>query len=117
LDWVLVSSSYARGNENNQSQPDGQYYLGPGISPGYGTVNLAAHYQLPRHLQLFAEVNNLLDHRYYTAAQLGPTAFTDSGAFIARPFPAVDGTYPIQHATFYAPGAPRGAWAGIRVRF
>jgi outer membrane receptor protein involved in Fe transport len=117
LDWVLVSSSYARGNENNQSQPDGQYYLGPGTSPGYGTVNLAAHYRVQRHLQLFLEVNNVLDHRYYTAAQLGPTGFSSTGAFIARPFAAIDGNFPLQHATFYSPGAPRGAWGGIRLQF
>jgi outer membrane receptor protein involved in Fe transport len=37
---VAASSAYARGNENNDQQPDGIYYLGPGMSPGYGVVNL-----------------------------------------------------------------------------
>jgi outer membrane receptor protein involved in Fe transport len=87
LDFVAVSTSYARGNENNQSQPDGVYYLGPGTSPGYGLVNAGAHYQLLKRLQLFVQINNLLDHPYYTAAQLGPTGFTNQGTFIARPFP------------------------------
>ena len=32
VDVVAVSSSYARGNENNQHEPDGTYYLGPGRS-------------------------------------------------------------------------------------
>ena len=117
LDWVLTSTSYARGNENNLSRADGLYYLGPGTSPGYGVGNLAARYRLQKHLQAFLEVNNLLDHRYYTAAQLGPTGFTAAGNFIARPFVAVNGDFPLQHATFYSPGAPRGAWGGIRLQF
>ena len=36
------SSSFARGNENNQHQPDGTYYLGPGSTAGYAVVNLGA---------------------------------------------------------------------------
>ena len=117
LDFVAVSTSYARGNENNLSQPDGIYYLGPGTSPGYGVVNVGGHYQLQKRVQLFAQINNLLDHHYYTAAQLSPTGFSNQGTFIARPLPAVDGNFPIVHATFYAPGAPIGAWGGIRISF
>jgi outer membrane receptor protein involved in Fe transport len=118
LDFVAVSKSFARGNENNLSQPDGVYYLGPGTSPGYGVVNLGARYQLRKRVQLFVQINNLLDHHYYTAAQLGPTGFTNQGTFISRPFPAdADGNFPIVHATFYAPGAPIGVWGGIRFRF
>jgi outer membrane receptor protein involved in Fe transport len=117
LDLVAVSGSYARGNENNQSRADGVYYLGPGTSPGYAVVNLAARYQLRKRLQIFVQVDNLLDRHYYTAAQLGPMGFTAQGTFIARPLPAVDGNFPIVHATFYAPGAPIGAWGGIRVTF
>jgi len=89
LDFVGVSCSYARGNENNLSQPDGIYYLGPGAPPGYEVVNLGGRYQLHRKIQLFAQIDNLFDHHYYTAAQLAPTGFTNSGTFIARPFPAV----------------------------
>ncbi|HWB86354.1 MAG TPA: TonB-dependent receptor [Bryobacteraceae bacterium] len=117
LDFIAVSTSYARGNENNMSQPDGVYYLGPGTSPGYGVVNVGARYQATRRVQLFVQINNLLNHRYYTAAQLGPTGFTARGAFIARPLPAIDGDFPVVHATFYAPGAPIGAWAGVRIQF
>jgi hypothetical protein len=65
-------------------------------------------------LELFAKINNLLDRRYYTAAQLGPVGFTDTSAFIARPLPAVNGEFPAVRATFFAPGAPRGVWAGRR---
>ena len=79
--------------------------------PGYIT-------QLHPRLQLLAQIDNLLDHHYYTAAQLGPTGFNNQGTFAARPFPAAaDGTFPLVHATFYAPGAPLGAWGGIRLKF
>jgi outer membrane receptor protein involved in Fe transport len=117
LDFVAVGRSFARGNENNLDQPDGVYYLGPGFSPGYGVVNLGAHYQLQKKVQLFVQIDNLLDHRYYTAAQLGPSPFDNAGNFVARPFAAVDGNFPIRTSTFFAPGAPIGAWGGIRVRF
>jgi outer membrane receptor protein involved in Fe transport len=117
LGLVAVSGAFARGNENNLHQPDGQFYLGSGRSPGYAVVNLGARYQMARWLQFFAQVNNLFDRKYFTAAQLGSTGFTADGNFIARPFPAVDGEFPAQHATFYAPGASRGAWGGVRIRF
>jgi len=117
LDFQAASTSFARGNENNLSYPDSPYYLGPGTSPGYGVVNLGAHYQLVKRVQVFVQLNNLLNHRYYTGAQLGPTGFTDSGTFIARPLPPVAGEYPLQHATFYSPGAPLGAFGGLRVTF
>jgi len=112
-----VSSSYARGNENNQHQPDGIYYLGPGTSDGYGVLNFGGRYQLNHRLQLLVQIDNLLDCRYNTAAQLGPTGFTNTGTFIARPLPASGGEFPILHATFYAPGAPTTFWAGMRVKF
>ncbi len=113
-----MGRSFARGNENNLDQPDGVYYLGPGFSPGYGVLNLGAHYQVQKRVQLFVQINNLLNHRYYTAAQLGSTPFNNAGAFIARPFPQTsDGDFPIRSTTFFAPGAPIGAWGGIRFTF
>lgn len=117
INLFAFSSAYARGNENNLHQPDGTYYLGSGTSPAYAVVNLGARYQVAKAVQVFGQVNNLFDRRYYSSAQLGPTGFTDNGSFIARPFPAVDGEYPGRHATFYAPGAPRGIWGGLRFTF
>jgi outer membrane receptor protein involved in Fe transport len=117
LDFEAVGRSFARGNENNRDQPDGVYYFGQGYSPGYGVVNVGARYQLRKRVQLFVEVNNLLNHRYYTAAQLGPTPFDNAGNFVAQPFAPVNGNYPIRTTTFLAPGAPIGAWGGIRLSF
>lgn len=114
---VGVSSSLARGNENGRHQPDGRYYLGQGSSPGYAVVNLGGRYDLHRRLHLFAQVNNLFDRRFYTGAQLGVSGFTAAAGFIARPFPAINGEFPLQGVTFLAPGAPRAAWVGLGVRF
>ena len=118
LDFDAVGRSFARGNENNLDQPDGIYYLGQGFSPGYAVVNLGAHYQVQKRTQLFVQINNLLNKRYYTAAQLGPSPYDSNQNFAARPFPAdTNGNFPIRTSTFFAPGAPIGAWGGIRFTF
>ncbi|HVY90353.1 MAG TPA: TonB-dependent receptor, partial [Hyphomonadaceae bacterium] len=110
---------YARGNENNEHQPEGAFYLGPGKTDGFAVLNLGAEWRPVERLKLFVEVNNVLDKKYYTAAQLGSTGFTSAGNFIARPFagPIIDGERPTLGATFYAPGAPRLVWAGGRYSF
>jgi outer membrane receptor protein involved in Fe transport len=119
---VVVSSSYARGNENNAYKADGVYYLGPGVSPGYAITNFRAHYDLTKRLQLALQIDNLFNHHYYTAAQLANTAFTSLGAVQAQPFPAYTtgpyaGSAPAQSATFFTPGAPRRAWVELRIKF
>ena len=117
VDLIGVSSSFARGNENNLHEPDGTYYLGPGDSPGYAVVNLGGRYTLTRWLQIVGQINNLFDRRYYSASQLGATGFTDSETFIAQPLPPINGEFPVRHSTFYAPGAPIRGWIGTRFTF
>ncbi|HUB34053.1 MAG TPA: TonB-dependent receptor [Bryobacteraceae bacterium] len=121
LNEIAVSSSYARGNENNAYKADGVYYLGPGVSPGYAVTNFLAHYDLSKHFQVVFQVDNVFNLHYYTAAQLSNTAETAQGTFLARPFPAYTigpqaGNYPLQSATFFSPGAPRRAWVELRIR-
>jgi outer membrane receptor protein involved in Fe transport len=117
LNMTAFGSSFARGNENNQHQADGRVYLGPGKSGGYAVLNLGGRYQVTKRLQLFAQINNLVNRKYYSAAQLGPSGFTATGNFIARPLPAVGGEFPVVQSTFYAPGSPRMVWGGIRIAF
>ena len=117
LDLMGVSSSIARGNENNLHEPDGTYYLGPGDSPGYAVVNFGVRYAITRWLHIVGQINNLFDRRYYTASQLGAMGFTDQETFIARPLPPINGEFPVQHSTFYAPGAPIRGWIGTRFAF
>ncbi|HEX5108660.1 MAG TPA: TonB-dependent receptor, partial [Vicinamibacterales bacterium] len=117
VDLLTVAGSLARGNENDRHEPDGTYYLGPGSVPGYTIVNLGAGYQLTSWLQVVAQVTNLFDRKYYTAGQLGPFGFTDTGDFIARPLPPINGEFPVRQATFYAPGAPARMWVGTKFEF
>jgi outer membrane receptor protein involved in Fe transport len=122
LDEVAISSSYARGNENNAYRADGLYYLGPGVSPGYAVTNFRAHYDLTRRLQLALQIDNLFNRHYYTAAQLANTALASQGAVQSLPFPAYTagpyaGSAPAQSATFFTPGAPRRAWVELGLRF
>jgi outer membrane receptor protein involved in Fe transport len=118
LDAVAVSGAYARGNENNAHRPDAVTSFGPGRSAGYAVFNLGGSYRPANGLRFFARVNNLFDHRYATAAQLGSNGFDANGHFSARPFPAnADGAYPLRGSTFFAPGAPRSVSVGVRYTF
>jgi outer membrane receptor protein involved in Fe transport len=119
LDLLSIDRSYARGNENNRHEPDGTYYLGRGYAGGYTVFNLGAEYRPIDAVSVFAQVNNLFDKQYYTAAQLGSTAFNAAGSFVARPFagPLVEGERPLLGSTFYSPGAPRAFWFGARYSF
>ncbi len=117
LNVLAISSSFARGNENNQHKPDGTYYLGPGTSPSYAVVNLGAHYNFNKRLQLFAQINNLANNHYSTAAQLNRTPYDNNGNFTPRPFPPVKGDYPLRQTTFYAPGAPFALFGGLKLTF
>ncbi|CAN5311328.1 TonB-dependent receptor [soil metagenome] len=115
---VAMSGALARGNENGAHQPDGTYYLGSGRSAGYAVFNLGTSYRVTPKLQLTAQLDNLFDTQYSTAAQLGATGFDASGNFVARPLGGsnADG-YPLRQSTFYAPGAPRRIWFGLRYTF
>jgi outer membrane receptor protein involved in Fe transport len=117
VDLVVAGGSVARGNENGSHEPDGTYYLGEGTIDGYAVVNLGARLALTASLDVIGQVNNLFDTRYATAAQLGSVGFTDAGAYVARPLPAIGGDFPLRHSTFVAPGAPARGWVGARFRF
>lgn len=120
-DFNLIGASYVRGNENNQHQPDGVYYLGGGQSPGYGVVNLGSRYRLGSHYELFAQINNLLNRHYYTAGQLASTPYDSNGNFTPRPFGSInlagETVYPTRNSTFLAPGAPITVFGGLKVTF
>ncbi len=117
-DLSTQGPSLARGNENNQHQSDGLYYLGPGRSAGFAVLNLGLDWQALPGLNAFAQVGNLADRRYASAAQLGLSAFDANGRYRAQPLPvAANGVYPLPRSTFLAPGAPRLLSLGLRWRF
>jgi outer membrane receptor protein involved in Fe transport len=118
-DMITIAGSYSRGNENNLHEPDDLYYLGPGETGGYTVVNLGAEFNPIPSVKIFAQINNVLDRQYFTASQIAGTGFDDAGNFAAQPFagPIIDDERPLAHATFYAPGAPRAYWMGVRYTF
>ena len=115
---IAVAGALARGNENAAHQPDGTFYQGAGESAGYAVFNLNANYRMSSRWQWTAQINNLFDVRYNTAAQLGSNGFAANGNFQARPFAGSSAAgYPLQHSTFYAPGAPRTASVALKYVF
>ena len=95
---IANSSTYARGDENNSDAR--------GRVPGYAVANFDAHWNVDSSLQVFARIDNAFDTRYSNFGVLGFNSFTgpnrtfDPANAVAEPF--------------YGPGAPRGAWVGLR---
>ena len=118
-DVIAVSGVYARGNENNDHEPDGIYYLGEGKTDAYAVLNLGTEVRPGKGLAIYLQVNNVLDKEYATAAQLAATGFDATGNFVARPFAttSVDGERPLLSSTFYAPAVPRSVQLGARLSF
>ncbi|MCS0615226.1 TonB-dependent receptor [Massilia kyonggiensis] len=108
LGVIAVSDSTARGNENGLHRPDGADYLGRGATPGHAVFDFGTAFQATPRLRVFAQVDNLFDRRYATAAQLGTTGFDADGSFVDEDR---------VHSTFYAPGAPRTVRVGLRYTF
>lgn len=120
-DMIVISSSYVRGNENNEHQSGGLYY-GKGKIGGYAVVNLSAAFQINPQWSVFARVNNVFDREYATAGMLGLSPFDmATGAFRTDGKSArgvVDNTRSnAVGETFVAPGAPRTGWIGVRWEF
>jgi outer membrane receptor protein involved in Fe transport len=101
---VAASSQYARGDENNADRA--------GRVPGFLVVSLDAEYRVASRVTVFAQVDNLFDRRYANFGLLGENVFTGPD----RTFGPAAGVAPASEQ-FRAPGSPRGAWVGVRVRF
>jgi iron complex outermembrane receptor protein len=134
LNMIAQSSSYVRGNENNDHVPQGtdsdgsavtarndptitvspgRAYVGEGKIDGFAVFNLSAGYRLTDRWSVFLQVDNLFDEDYVTAGQLGLNSFTTSrwGQRDAAGFNY--NSYDWTHSQFVGPGAPRAAWIGI----
>jgi outer membrane receptor protein involved in Fe transport len=90
-DLLYQSSQYLRGDEANLSQ----------TVSGYTLVNAWAEYRLTRHWVLFGKVDNVFDNNYETFGLFG-----DATEVLGNDF---------DNPRFLSPGAPRGAWVGIRL--
>lgn len=103
-DIVTHSGVYVRGNENNQHDEGGK-------TAGFSVVNLVATAQLGAGWSAFARMNNVFDKHYFTAGQIGENPFVGPN----NSFDPDDNNW--RDETFYAPGAPRAGWIGVRYRF
>lgn len=92
------SGVYAQGNENNADAS--------GKIAGYILMDLDTTYRISKRVQVFANVSNLLNKRYASFGSLGRNFFSGPGH-------TFDGNAPVSEA-FVGPGAPRGAWVGMR---
>lgn len=92
------SGVYAQGDENNA---DSNGKIG-----GYVLIDVDTAYRITKRLQVFATLSNLLNKRYASFGTLGQNFFNG-------PNHTFDGSAPVNEA-FVGPGAPRGAWVGMR---
>ncbi|MBU3694849.1 MAG: TonB-dependent receptor [Rhodocyclaceae bacterium] len=107
-DVIALSSMRVRGNENGQHQAgeaNGEEYLGKGETSEFAVVNLRTSYRLSPMVSVFARVNNVFDHQYYSGGQLGERYVNLQGGKEAEEVAT----------TFFAPGAPRIGWFGVRI--
>jgi iron complex outermembrane recepter protein len=98
---IAASGQYARGDENNLDKS--------GPVPGYAVLNLDRRYRFSPGWELFANVTNVFDTNFQNFGILGVNFFRGPGNAYA---PAL-----VQPEQFRAPGAPLGAWVGIRYAF
>ncbi len=111
LGMTAFGDMYARGNENNQHQPDGDEHLGSGRTAGYAVFNANARYASGKNTMWMLNVMNLFDRRYASAGQLGSAAFSANGQQFVSHNPDE------KHSMSVAPGAPRSVWLSMRHSF
>jgi outer membrane receptor protein involved in Fe transport len=93
-----VGSQYFAGDASNQE---------PRL-PGYAVVDLNASYQVTKNIELYARVENLLDHRYYTYGTFFDTTAVPNFA---------NGGAPFVDPRTLSPAAPRAIYVGLRATF
>jgi iron complex outermembrane receptor protein len=116
VDISAFSDQYARGNENNRHQAgtftdpvsgDTRTFLGSGKVSDYAVLNLTGRYRVARNWEVFARIDNVFDSDYETVAILAENPFNAAGQYQLDPDDW-------SRETFFAPGAPRAAWVGVR---
>jgi iron complex outermembrane recepter protein len=118
LSMIMHSSSYVRGNENNEHQPRDKQgielydYIGDGTIPGYAVFNFRANYKVSPGINMFLKVDNIFDREYSTAGNLALTPFNAAGRFMTGTNQA---SSEWNNTTFIGPGAPRAAWIGLSI--
>ena len=108
-DWSVggtlsyIGPSFYRGDEDNLNSE----------LPGYTVASLRTSYQFGKHLQVFANIQNLFDRRYSTFGILGdPTG-------VGAPGVPADGVLgdPDVDPRFESPAMPRAYFGGVKISF
>jgi outer membrane receptor protein involved in Fe transport len=107
-DFQVFGSQVIAGNENKTTAANA---AGQDKLAGYGIFNFNTNYEIQRGLNTFIRVNNIFDKRYASYAQLGYNMFP--GGTLVDGAGGSNGLAP-QGSVFYAPGAPRSIYAGVR---
>jgi len=123
---IAHSSSYVRGNENNEHkvgqvqtrelggvEVSRQPMTNPGTIPAYATFNFQTSYKATKTLTVSLLVNNVFDKEYFSAGGLGRDPFSPSINGAIGPDGYNHNSNDWQSTNFIAPGAPRGAWVGL----
>jgi len=108
VDGAITEAWHAGVDGQYQS---GQYLFGDEANltprlPGFFVMNVHGTYTITKRLQLFGNVQNVLDRRYYTYGTFSPT----TSVFLAQ---APNATNPRS----YSLAAPLGVFGGVRVDF
>ena len=103
---VAFSDRYMRGNENNAHVNTGNG-IGNGKISGYAVFNLDTRYKIGSGWSLFGKAINIFDREYNTTGMMGDSMFNSAGVW--GPNETTTG--------YFAPGAPRAGWVGIRYDF
>jgi outer membrane receptor protein involved in Fe transport len=93
LDVINAAGTYFRGDEGNLAEKLDDYTL----------LSARMEYRLGEHASVFLSVDNLLDEDYATFGLFG-----EADDVLGDDF---------DDPRFLGPGAPRAAWAGVRVQF
>lgn len=137
VSMIAHSSSFVRGNENNDHtqgafdsyydfdtsiSPDrlllqGRQFKDSGTVPGYAIFNLKTRYEVFKGFSLFGMVNNLFDRRYATAGRLGVNPFSPSDKGVIGSSGWNYNSKDWLNSTFIGPGAPRAFWVGFDYKF
>ena len=105
-DVQVYGNQVVAGNETKNTVADGDQAIGKNKLAGYGILNLNANYEHVKGLNFFMRINNVFDKKYASYAALGYNMFP--GGNIATDADEVKGS------VFYAPGAPRAVFGGVR---
>jgi iron complex outermembrane receptor protein len=99
----FVGNSFYKGDESNQNPP----------LPGYTVVALRSSYRLTKQVEIFANIQNLLDERYSTYG-----LYSDPTGIGAPGVPAnADSNAPGVDNRFQSPAMPRAYFGGLKITF